>query len=573
MMMMSLKINMRVLLLYWFKLFVFGSTLLLVPLQVDASDDSESSSASGTFSSTSTSTSTSTGTSTSSSPSSSPSPSSGSSSIPRTKTLVQCHMDASLDEILVFNAQSGIYKRPKDVGMRMDMDMSMDMSIDMSIDMDMDMDMDLNLSEDESLVEVRDCWCARVLNRPQEYCSSGFDTCQVQGSHGPILCFSNETKINVVRGIWPFCLFWILALIYMWIASEPGRRARGFLKRHLYNFVHDRQIIRNTRQRQRQRQRQEQDEHENEHEHEPYPLEAAVADDTHTRGVTVAAPDIHVDVNVDVDVDVDFDVEAPSFPEPPGSPVTELDDNIEQQEYHNESQQDSFPRIPTLEDSHSTQLSPSPSPQQASATLQEETFATLPPSTTTVQEGPPLHVQDDGDDDEEEQAVASLADDATHVTLRTIAPDHSFPPEFRSRSNYLQLLQELCHMYRYEPDRMAQLWHAAWVHERRRELRQLRRRAADNIRTHTTRTSNTGDDNDNDNDNGQGIGQGGGDPVMLPSAFWGTSIANTTATTTRTTQLSLKTKRYETPQAEENNNEENDNKDKDKDTLNIKHID
>jgi hypothetical protein len=88
-------------------------------------------------------------------------------------------------------------------------------------------------------VSVKECWCSRVLGRTDEYCASQFDTCQVQGAMGDVLCFSNTAKLNVIRGMWPFCLFWCVALLYLWIASEPGRRARGYLHRQTSNaFEH-----------------------------------------------------------------------------------------------------------------------------------------------------------------------------------------------------------------------------------------------------------------------------------------------------------------------------------------------
>jgi hypothetical protein len=54
---------------------------------------------------------------------------------------------------------------------------------------------------------------------------------------GDVLCFSNTAKLNVIRGMWPFCLFWFVALLYLWIASEPGRRARGYLHRQTSNVL------------------------------------------------------------------------------------------------------------------------------------------------------------------------------------------------------------------------------------------------------------------------------------------------------------------------------------------------
>jgi hypothetical protein len=130
------------------------------------------------------------------------------------------------------------------------------------------------------------------------------------------------------------------------------------------------------------------------------------------------------------------------------------------------------------------------------------------------------------------------------ITLQTITPDHSFPPEFQSRSNYLQLLQELGHIYRYEPGRMAQLWHAAWVHERRRELLQLIRRARDNIRAGRTEEGEGGENGDDQADADANIETGA---IMLSSALWGATFANSPVTTTTPTmiQLSLKTKRFE----------------------------
>lgn len=88
-----------------------------------------------------------------------------------------------------------------------------------------------------SAVPVKECWCARILRRNREYCLEKFDTCQVQGESGTVLCYSNEARTNAIRGMWPFCLFWFVTSFYLCIASQPGRRARNYVSRNALNGI------------------------------------------------------------------------------------------------------------------------------------------------------------------------------------------------------------------------------------------------------------------------------------------------------------------------------------------------
>jgi hypothetical protein len=116
-------------------------------------------------------------------------------------TTVECSLGETQVDSLIFDDANQIYRRP---------------SAEYS-------------NVNSGTVSVKECWCARLLRITPEYCLAEFDTCQVQGELGAVLCFSNEARINAVRGMWPFCLFWFVTLFYLCIASQPGRRARNYV--------------------------------------------------------------------------------------------------------------------------------------------------------------------------------------------------------------------------------------------------------------------------------------------------------------------------------------------------------
>lgn len=232
-------------------------------------------------------------------------------------------------------------------------------------------------------IPVKECLCVTSFGRTRQYCSANFNTCRVQGE-GAVFCFTNETKLEVARGVWPFCLFWFAMLVYLWIASEPGRRARSYLRRHATNgVVHFKSVF--------------------------------LGDPTTT---TTAA--------------------ATSLDSP------EVDATSAQQE--NGTQEGA----------------PNTAAQDEEMDMQNRVD---PTSTLPLTSGDNVSANDD--DDEEEGPNTSQPDNADYAAsrARAIAASSEPLPEFGSRSNYQQLLQELYHIHRYESERMLRLWHSAWYRE------------------------------------------------------------------------------------------------------------
>ena len=335
----------------------------------------------------------------------------------------------------------------------------------------------------------------------------------------------------------------------MWVASEPGRRARGFVKRHAINcywkcyHIHERNI-------QQLQQQTQQNNDDDERDATPMLVLATGnnAGDANDNGeppmlvfASSSSSNHHNDTAGGGNNDgggSGNDIEAP------GSPSTSpLDSSV--------SGEDAAQGDVALDDEDVRNSVPVLSEQ-----LGRNAHAD-PPMAVAAAAAANTTGTDNADDDDD---IASLRSDATHVTLRGVddtdneneGQQLTYPLQFRSRSNYLQLLQELCHMYRYEPDRLAQLWHTAWLQERRRELRviqrqvqaqQRRQRQQGHINNGEENLASNGDDNPNF--------------LFPPSLFLGVGTGTTTGPETvdvdyssndrhhsRTVQLGLKTKRF-----------------------------
>lgn len=94
---------------------------------------------------------------------------------------------------------------------------------------------DLEFPQEDGAVEaMRACWCATAFfGRPMEYCPAIFDTCSVEGTNGPVLCYHTSGADSFIRSFWPVGLFWIVALLYALWCSESGGSARDFITRKL----------------------------------------------------------------------------------------------------------------------------------------------------------------------------------------------------------------------------------------------------------------------------------------------------------------------------------------------------
>jgi hypothetical protein len=232
-------------------------------------------------------------------------------------------------------------------------------------------------------IPVKECSCASGPTK--QYCSANFNTCRVQRD-GAVFCFANETlKLEVARGVWPFCLFWFAVLFYLWVASEPGRRARSYLRRHATNgVVHLKSVF--------------------------------LGDPTTTTTTTATA--------------------------------TSLDSP---EVYATSTQQEN----------DTQEGAPNAAAQEEEMDMQNRVDSTLT-STLTLTSGDNVSANDD-----EEAPNTSQSDNADYPAsrARAIAASSEPLPEFGSRSNYQQLLQELYQIHRYESERMLLLWHSAWYRE------------------------------------------------------------------------------------------------------------
>jgi len=91
-------------------------------------------------------------------------------------------------------------------------------------------------SDDNTLIDVRLCWCTGYFDRrrPPEFCAVHFDTCAVPpSSDDPVLCYATQAADTFVRSFWPVAIFWMLALSYACACSQSGRHARRYARRQL----------------------------------------------------------------------------------------------------------------------------------------------------------------------------------------------------------------------------------------------------------------------------------------------------------------------------------------------------
>jgi hypothetical protein len=83
----------------------------------------------------------------------------------------------------------------------------------------------------DTIHDVKSCWCTQFYDREMEYCPVDFDTCLVQGATGPVTCYSSSGAETFVRGFWPVSFFWFFVLLYAVFFSEPGGSFRDYLRR------------------------------------------------------------------------------------------------------------------------------------------------------------------------------------------------------------------------------------------------------------------------------------------------------------------------------------------------------
>ena len=116
---------------------------------------------------------------------------------PRASTLVQCYLDPQSKEPIIFDSLLNTFRRPPPTAQpnrpvpSASHASSSGGVIATTGNNATSSVQNWTLKETESIIYVKECWCSRVLNRKPEFCSADFDTCQVKGTHGSIVCFSN----------------------------------------------------------------------------------------------------------------------------------------------------------------------------------------------------------------------------------------------------------------------------------------------------------------------------------------------------------------------------------------------
>lgn len=129
---------------------------------------------------------------------------------------VQCSL-STMTLTVDFNATTGMYVLPVD-----DDEEAMSSP---------DTEANILLNNETASREVKACWCTQFFNRPLEYCPADFDTCSVKGNTGTVRCFQSSGAASFVRGVWPVVLIWIVALLYTFSCTTPGRSTRQYLRR------------------------------------------------------------------------------------------------------------------------------------------------------------------------------------------------------------------------------------------------------------------------------------------------------------------------------------------------------
>ncbi len=173
----------------------------------------------------------------------------------------------------------------------------------------------------------------------------------------------------------------------------------------------------------------------------------------------------------------------------------------------------------------------------------DETTTAIAQVVTQVQDHPPTGSQSHTND----------ADN--HVVAPVSTSSLWYPPQFGSRSNYTQLLNEIHDMHLYQPDRLILLWDSIRLQERRARFTGARRERLRNIvwnaistTTSTTPGTTTGRSREDSPT----------DHRQHPNPPWSEKRSTTI-------QLRLKTKRF--PSGTENTEEEEEEKDDESDNV------
>ena len=79
---------------------------------------------------------------------------------------------------------------------------------------------------------ARPCWCAEKMNLTMQYCLAEYDVCRVYDD-GSMGCLNTTPAYQFASGFWPALLFYFGCLVLLFVGSEQGGAARGFLYRKL----------------------------------------------------------------------------------------------------------------------------------------------------------------------------------------------------------------------------------------------------------------------------------------------------------------------------------------------------
>jgi Ring finger domain len=89
-----------------------------------------------------------------------------------------------------------------------------------------------NITNSSNAIMARACLCTLFVDRPVEFCSADFLSCNVRTN--PITCFTLSSTDTFIESFWPVLFFWALIILYSLYFTEAGKAARQYCRRKLF---------------------------------------------------------------------------------------------------------------------------------------------------------------------------------------------------------------------------------------------------------------------------------------------------------------------------------------------------
>jgi Ring finger domain len=88
-----------------------------------------------------------------------------------------------------------------------------------------------NITTSSRTITARACLCTLFGDRPVEFCSSEFVSCNVRSN--PVTCFSLSSTDTFIESFWPVLFFLVFIIVYALYFTEAGKAARQYCRRKL----------------------------------------------------------------------------------------------------------------------------------------------------------------------------------------------------------------------------------------------------------------------------------------------------------------------------------------------------